>query len=101
MRVNLQKQASLERAKGVSRCLKGISHEIRLAVLYSLRSGEKNVTTLVEALGCSQPTLSQHLGLMRDRGILVTRRKGSQVFYRVEDPRIFQVLDLVKDVFCA
>ena len=100
MRVNLKKQASLDRAKGVSRCLKGISHEIRLAILYALRSGEKNVTTLTETLGCPQPTLSQHLGLMRDRGILKTRREGSQVYYRVEDSRIFQMLDLIKDLFC-
>ena len=89
-----------EKAQKVSRCVKGISHEIRLGVLLSLRNGEKNVTALVEMLGCSQPVLSQHLGVMRDRGILKARREGNQVLYGVADRRIYKLLDLMQALFC-
>lgn len=90
----------LEKAAKVCRCLQGISHEIRLGVILALKSGEMNVSSLVNTLNIPQPTLSQHLGLMRDRGIVTTRREGNQVFYQVEDQRIFELLDMVKTVFC-
>jgi DNA-binding transcriptional ArsR family regulator len=87
-------------ARNVSHCLRGISHEIRLSILNLLRSGEKSVNSLVDALACPQPTLSQHLAVMRDRKILTTRREGNQVYYNVRDPRVFELLDLFKTIFC-
>ncbi len=89
-----------EQAQKACRCLQGISHEIRLGVILALQTGEMNVSSLVKALNIPQPTLSQHLGLMKERGILVARREGNQIFYRVEDPRIFDLLSMVKTVFC-
>jgi len=89
-----------EQARKASRCMQGLAHELRLGILFVLRSGEKSVNALAEEIGSPQPTLSQHLGLMRERGILSARRDGNQVFYRVSDARIFKLLDLMKAVFC-
>jgi DNA-binding transcriptional ArsR family regulator len=94
------KNETLKQAAKACRCLQGISHEVRLGVILALKSGEMNVSSLVKELNIPQPTLSQHLSLMRDRDIVLTRRKGNQVFYRVEDQRIFDLLTMVKTVFC-
>jgi DNA-binding transcriptional ArsR family regulator len=90
----------LDQARAVSHCLRGISHELRLSILNLLRSGEKSVNALAEALSCPQPTLSQHLAVMRDRKILLARREGNQVYYSVRDRRVFELLDLFKSIFC-
>ena len=90
-----------EKAKRVSRCVKGVSHEIRLGILLALREGEKSVNALVDEIECPQPTLSQHLSVMRERGIVVARREANQVIYRVSDRRIFKLLDLLQLVFCS
>jgi DNA-binding transcriptional ArsR family regulator len=97
---NNPKRNPLEQARAVCHCLKGISHESRLSVLNLLRSGEKSVNALAEALECPQPTLSQHLAVMRDRQILIARREGNQIYYSVRDPRVFELLDLFKSIFC-
>ena len=91
---------ALEQARAVSHCLRGISHESRLSVLHLLRTGEKSVNALAEELGCPQPTLSQHLAVMRDRKILIGRREGNQIYYGVRDERVFELLDLFKSIFC-
>lgn len=90
-----------EKARKVSRCMKGVSHEIRIGILLSLRPGEKTVTDLVKLLGAPQPTLSQHLSMMRDRGIVRCRKVGNQALYSVSDKRIYKMLDLIQELFCS
>lgn len=87
-------------ATTVCGCLKGIAHEARLLILMALREGEKGVGALSDALGYAQPTISQHLAKMREKGILKSRRDGTQVFYSVADQRMYQFLDLMKALFC-
>jgi DNA-binding transcriptional ArsR family regulator len=58
-----------------------LSFPLRVRVLLILRRGEQNVTSLVEQLGVSQPNMSHHLGLLREAGLLATRRVGKSVFY--------------------
>ena len=82
------------------RCLKALSNPIRLAILCILKDGEKSVQTLEEAVGTSQSNMSTHLGTMRDKDILVARREGTQIFYRVKDKRLFQLLSLLQDIYC-
>jgi DNA-binding transcriptional ArsR family regulator len=78
--------------------LKCIGHPIRLQIIELLdRTGEQNVTAIYEALGIEQAVASQHLNLMRDKGILVSRRDGVNVYYRVDDPRVTQVIDCIHD----
>ena len=77
---------------------KTLANPIRLAILHSLRDGEKNVNDLTEILGISQSNLSQHLALMRQKGILKTRKQGTSIFYFVTNQKINQACDMVREV---
>ena len=70
----------------------------RLEIIDKLRVGELSVTELVEALEISQSNLSQHLSVMRQRGIVTTRRDGLNVFYRLSNSKITQACDLMRQV---
>ncbi len=77
---------------------KTLANPIRLAILHSLRDGEKNVNELTEILGISQSNLSQHLALMRQTGILKTRKQGTSTYYSVTNPKINKACDMVQEV---
>jgi ArsR family transcriptional regulator, virulence genes transcriptional regulator len=77
---------------------KTIAHPLRIAIIHSLRDGEKTVNELTETLGASQSNISQHLAIMRQRQIVKTRKEGSTVFYRVASPKISQACDMVREV---
>ena len=77
---------------------KTLAHPVRLAILHSLRDGEKTVNELMEIIGVSQSNLSQHLALMRQKQILATTRRGSNVYYRVVNPDINRACDMVRAV---
>jgi DNA-binding transcriptional ArsR family regulator len=84
-----------------SRSLKAISHPLRLKILCTLGDREVSVQDLVEAVGTSQSNISQHLAIMRDKGILMTRKEANRVFYRVGDVRTLRLISMMRDVFCA
>jgi ArsR family transcriptional regulator, virulence genes transcriptional regulator len=77
---------------------KTLANPIRLAILHTLRNGEKNVNQLTEVLGISQSNLSQHLALMRQKGIVITRKQGTNIFYSVSNPKINKACDMVREV---
>ena len=77
---------------------KTLANPIRLAVLHSLRDGEKTVNDLTEMLGVRQSNLSQHLALLRQRGIVKTRKQGASIFYSTSNPKINQACDMVREV---
>lgn len=80
----------------------GICHTLanpkRLEIIDKLRDQELSVTELAEALEISQANLSQHLSLMRQRGIVTTRREGLNIFYRLSNPKIIKACDLMRQV---
>jgi len=80
----------------------GICHTLanpkRLEIIDKLRDQELSVTELAEALGISQANLSQHLSLMRQRGIVTTRREGLNIFYKLSNPKIIKACDLMRQV---
>jgi ArsR family transcriptional regulator len=82
------------------RCLKALSHPTRLGILYVLRNGEKTVHELQTLLECTQSNISQHLGIMRERNILATRKESNQVYYGVKNPGMFRLLDVLQEVYC-
>lgn len=99
MRVKAIQSNVSEQARRVSSSLRGLAHEKRLAILVSLQAGEQHVNALVHAIGCSQSALSQHLAIMRQHGIVESRRDGNQIYYRVRDQRIYQLLESVREIF--
>ncbi len=82
------------------RCLKALAHPTRLGILCLLRDGEKTVCELQTLLGCTQSNISQHLGIMREREVLTTRRESNKVYYGVKNTEMFRLLDLVCEVYC-
>jgi len=70
----------------------------RLEIIDRLRNRELSVGELAQALEISQANLSQHLALMRQRGIVTTRREGLSIFYKLSNPKITQACDLMRQV---
>ena len=70
----------------------------RLEIIDRLRDGEIPVSELAEDMGISQANLSQHLAVMRQKGIVTTRREGLSVYYRLSNPKIIKACDLMRQV---
>ena len=68
---------------------------MRLRILNALRDGERNVGDLTATLGGSQANVSKHLGVLADKGLIEKRSRGTSAFYRIIDPRVFELCDLV------
>jgi DNA-binding transcriptional ArsR family regulator len=89
-----------ELAMHAAEVLKAVAHPLRLQIVEALEGGEKSVGEIVEALGEKQAITSQQLNLMKDRGVLASRRDGAKVFYRILNPNVIRVLNCVYD-HCA
>lgn len=70
----------------------------RIMLLYALAEGPKNVGELAEELDLSQPNVSRHLKLLRERGMAVATREGANVIYSLADKRVIKALDLMREV---
>jgi DNA-binding transcriptional ArsR family regulator len=73
----------------------------RLRLIDALRDGERSVGQLAEGLGATYPNISQHLTVMRDAGLVISRRDGTTIYYRLAYPQILQACDIVHDVLRA
>lgn len=88
---------SVETVREAAEVLRCIGHPIRLRIVELLETaGELNVSTIRENVGLEQAIASQHLGLMRNKGILASRREGANVFYRVLDEKVTQVIECLR-----
>lgn len=90
----------VDKATTASNFLKAVSHEGRLMILCHLVSGEKSVTELEELLAARQAAVSQQLSRLRLEGLVVPRRDGKAIYYRLADDRPKRILELVYDLFC-
>lgn len=72
--------------------LKSLAHPIRLAVIERLKNGERSVGRMVAELGVEQSSLSKHLALLRQAGIVRARQEKVTVYYSIRDKEIFEVL---------
>ena len=88
----------IERA---SRSLKAMSHPLRLKILCTLGDQEVSVQDIVDQVGTSQSNISQHLAILRDKGILTSRKDANRVFYRVSDNRTLKLICMMREVFCS
>ena len=75
-----------------------LGHPVRVRILELLREGERTVGDLQQQLQLESSGTSQHLGVLRKQGILDSRREGTSVFYSVRDPRIFQLLEVARQI---
>ena len=77
---------------------KTLTNPKRIEILSVLKTDERTVTELVNALGASKANVSQHLAVMRHKGILTTRREGVNIYYRVANPKVIDACSLMKEV---
>lgn len=94
----LSAEADIDRA---SRALKAMSHPLRLKILCTLGEGEVSVQDIVDHVGTSQSNISQHLAILRDKDILAARKDANRVFYKISDPRLLQLIGMMRQVFCT
>ena len=84
-----------------SRSLKAMSHPLRLMILCKLGEEEFSVQDIVDNVGTSQSNISQHLAILRDKGILSARKDANKVFYKVTDFKTLKLIDMMREVFCS
>ena len=84
-----------------ARAVKAIAHPLRLKILCILGDQEVSVQDIVEQVGTSQSNISQHLSILRDKGVLATRKDANRVFYRIGDLRTLKLIGMMRDVFCT
>lgn len=77
---------------------KGIADAKRLQIMDAIRDGEMSVGELCDELDLPQANVSQHLAILRNRGLVVARRDGQRVFYSMASPKIIQAMDLMSSV---
>lgn len=90
----------VDNATSASNFLKAISHEGRLMILCHLVTGEKSVTELEDLLSARQAAVSQQLSRLRLEGLVIPRRDGKAIYYRLADDRPRRILEIVYELFC-
>lgn len=90
-----------ESASKACALLKALANEDRLLILCQLTQGERNVGELEAMTGVRQPTLSQQLGVLRDEGLVVTRREGKYIFYGLASHEVIQVMKTLSGLYCG
>jgi len=89
-------QAEVEFNRLQAEFCKGMAHPKRIQILRTLKGGEKSVSELAKLTGLPQANVSQHLAVLRQLGLLSTRRDGSNIYYAVSDRRIIEACELVR-----
>ncbi len=88
-------------ADSACRLMKALANPDRLLLLCQLAQGEMRVGELEEQVGVGQPTLSQQLGVLRDEGLVRTRRDGKHIFYSIDSPQALAVMTVLHEQFCS
>ncbi len=97
----LDTEKLLDRAADAERFLKQLANKTRLMVLCSLLDDEFSVSDLLTRIPVTQPVLSQHLALLREANMVVTRRDGQTIYYSLADQRVKQTIGMLYQFFCA
>lgn len=91
--------ADLDCCEEMARVFRALGNPTRLGILRRIFEGEVCVGDLQDELDRSQPNISQHLGVLRDRGVVVPERDGRRVSYRPAHPRLGELLELAAEIF--
>ena len=90
-----------EHIEQAARAMKAMSHPLRLKILCVLGDREASVQEIVDFVGTTQSNISQHLAILRDKGVLRTRKDANRVYYRISDARTLKLIGMMRDVFCG
>ena len=81
--------------------LKSISHPFRLEILCLLQEGEMTVGDISKTLQTSDANVSQHLAILRNQGIVATRREANFIYNRISDDRVTNLIETMQGLFCT
>ncbi|MEC4749712.1 metalloregulator ArsR/SmtB family transcription factor [Methylomicrobium sp. Wu6] len=84
-----------------ARCIKAMSHPLRLKILCVLGTNSVSVQDIVEQVGTSQSNISQHLAILREKNILGSKKEANRVYYYIDDNRMLQLINMMREVFCS
>lgn len=88
-------------ASQASAILRVMANEDRLLLLCQLSQGEKSVSELEARLNLHQPTLSQQLAVLRNEGLVSTRREGKRIYYVIADQKVVPLLSTLHNIYCT
>jgi DNA-binding transcriptional ArsR family regulator len=83
-----------------AKLLRALGNERRLMILCQLSGRERSMSELLPLVGLSQSALSQHLAVLREEGVVATRREAQTVWYRIDDPAAVKVVATLAEIFC-
>ena len=86
-----------EALEQVASYFQSLSEPTRLRILNLLREGERNVGDLAQSCGFTAANVSRHLALLQQQGLVLRESRGTSVFYRIADPSVYALCDLVCD----
>lgn len=90
----------IRKSSEVSKLLDILSHEKRLSMLCILSEGEKNIAELTDILEISQSLVSQFALKMKDQWMLESRKDGKEVFYKLKDRKVLELMEALKNIYC-
>ncbi|USH03124.1 metalloregulator ArsR/SmtB family transcription factor [Grimontia kaedaensis] len=90
-----------QQATDAAKVLRILAHPERLMVLCQLREREKNVSSLLENSALSQSAFSQHLTVLRQAGLVETRKESQSVFYRIADGKVENLINAIQGAWCG
>ena len=94
-------ELNIEKLEMAANLMKAIAHPMRIAILKHLEGGKKlTVTEIYELLGIEQSTTSHHLGILKDKGILNSKRQGKNTYYFLKNEILSQIVDCVNRCAC-
>ena len=97
---DIDTQAIAREADAAVDLLKALANPQRLRILCLLIEGERSVTQINARIPLSQSALSQHLAVLRDQGLVVTRRQSQTVFYQVAEGPAHRIIEILHDLYC-
>ncbi|MDH5632652.1 MAG: metalloregulator ArsR/SmtB family transcription factor [Gammaproteobacteria bacterium] len=85
-----------------ARSMKAMAHPLRLKILCILGANDEvSVQDMVDQVGTSQSNISQHLSILRDKGIINSRKDANKVFYSIADPKVVKLIGSMREAFCT
>jgi len=96
--MNKYKRLDLELYQMHANICKTFTAPIRLMIIEQLEAGQKTVSEMEQTLNIRQATLSQHLAVLRGRGIVVSDRQGQNIYYKISNPKILKACKLMREV---
>ena len=89
-----------ENINKASRALKAMGHPLRLKILCVIGENELPVMEIVRQVGTTQSNISQHIDILREKEIIISRREGSKILCKVRDHNILQLMEVMQHTFC-